>query len=83
VRDTVNMVRQGIPSVGLVHEPFQKLARMQCVQLGMPDAPILIYPQDLPSKDPPELVARKAQEVAERATDMLLGAATRVAIPAR
>jgi hypothetical protein len=66
------MVRQGIPAVGLVHEPFEKLARMQVVQLGMPDAPILIYAQDLPSKDAPELVQKKAQEVAGRVIDMLL-----------
>lgn len=67
------MVRQGVPSVGLVHEPFEKLARMQVVQLGMPDAPILIYAQDLPSKDSPELVQRKAQEVAARVIDILVG----------
>ncbi len=72
MRDTVNMVRQGIPAVGLVHEPFEKLARMQVVQLGMPDAPILIYPQDLPSKDAPELVQKKADEVVERVMEMLL-----------
>ncbi len=72
MRDTVNMVRQGIPAVGLVHAPFEKLARMQVVQLGMPDAPILIYAQDLPSKDSPELVHQKAQEVAGRVIDMLL-----------
>ena len=72
MRDTVNMVRQGVPSVGLVHEPFEKLARMQAVQLGMPDAPILIYPQDLPSSDSPELVRQKAQAVATRVIDMVL-----------
>lgn len=72
MRHTVNMVRQGIPAVGLVHEPFEKLARMQVIQLGMPDAPILIYPQDLPSKDPAELVQKKADEVAERVMEMLL-----------
>jgi hypothetical protein len=66
------MVRQGIPAVGLVHEPFEKLARMQVMQLGMPNAPILIYPQDLPSKDAPELVQRKAQEVAGRVVEILL-----------
>ncbi len=67
------MVRQGVPSVGLVHHPFEKLAHMQVTQLGMPDAPILIYPQDLPSKDAPELVQKKAEEVAERVIDYLLG----------
>ena len=72
MRDTVNMVQQGVPAVGLVHQPFEKLARMQAVQLGMPDAPLLIYPQDLPSKDPAELVQKKAKEVAERVSNILL-----------
>lgn len=72
MRDTVNMVQQGVPAVGLIHKPFEKLARMQAVQLGMPDAPLLIYPQDLPSKDPAELVQKKAEEVAERVINMLL-----------
>ena len=72
MRDTVNMVRQGIPAVGLVHEPFEKLARLQVAQLGMPDAPLLIYPQDLPSKDAPELVQKKATEVAARVVGIVL-----------
>ena len=66
------MVQQGVPAVGLVHKPFEKLARMQAIQLGMPDAPLLIYSQDLPSQDAPELVQKKAEEVAERVIDMLL-----------
>ena len=73
MRDTVNMVQQGVPAVGLVHEPFEKLARMQAVQLGMPDAPLLIYSQDLPSKDSAELVQKKAEELAERVINILLG----------
>ncbi len=71
MRDTVNFIRQGIPSVGLVHHHFEKLARMQSVQLGMPDAPILIYPQDLPSVDLPERVLEKAREVVGRSADIL------------
>lgn len=72
MRDTVNMVQQGVPAVGLVHKPFEKLAKMQAVQLGMPDAPLLIYAQDLPSKDPADLVQQKAKSVSEQAADMLL-----------
>ncbi len=72
MRDTVNMVQQGVPAIGLIHKPFEKLAQMQAVQLGMPDAPLLIYPQDLPSKDSPELVQQKAEEIAERVIGMLL-----------
>ncbi len=44
---------------------------MQCAQLGMPDAPILIYQQDLPSADPPERVLEKAREVVARSADIL------------
>lgn len=66
------MVQAGVPAVGLVHKPFEKLARMQATQLGMPDAPLLIYPQDLPSKDPAEFVQKKAEGIAELVVDMLL-----------
>ena len=66
------MVQLGVPAVGLIHTPFEKLARMQAVQLGMPDAPLLIYSQDLPSEDPADLVQRKAEEIAERVVGVLL-----------
>ena len=66
------MVQQGVPAVGLVHKPFEKLAKMQAVQLGMPDAPLLIYAQDLPSKDPADFVQKKAEEISELVVDMLL-----------
>ena len=72
VRDTVNLIRGGVPAVALTHEPFETLARLQVAQVGMADAPILIYPRDLPDKEPPDLVERKAQEVAERAAVFLL-----------
>jgi hypothetical protein len=68
------MMRQGVPCVGLVHEPFRKLAGMQTAQLRMSDAPILIYPQDLPSKDPPEHVLKKAHEVAGQIVEFVLQA---------
>jgi hypothetical protein len=66
------MVQQGVPCVGLVHKPFEKLAKMQAVQLGMPDAPLLIYPQDLPSKDPAEFVQKKAEQITEQVAGILL-----------
>lgn len=72
MRDTVNMVQQGIPAVGLIHKPFEKLAKMQAVQLGMPDAPLLIYSQDLPSRDPADFVQKKAEDVSEQVVDMLI-----------
>jgi hypothetical protein len=67
------MVQQGIPAVGLIHKPFEKLAKMQAVQLGMPDAPLLIYEQDLPSKDPAEHVQKKAENISEQVTEVLIG----------
>ncbi|MDB5903073.1 MAG: hypothetical protein JWM26_1951 [Betaproteobacteria bacterium] len=72
MRDTVNMVQQGIPAVGLIHKPFEKLAKMQATQLGMPDAPLLIYSQDLPSKDPADFVQKKAEDVSEQVVAMLI-----------
>lgn len=80
MRDTVNLIREGIPAVGLVHQPFEKLAELQLRALQAPGTPLLIYPQDLPSEDPPEAVLQKAREVAERVADLILalGKATKV-----
>ncbi len=73
MRDTVNLAQQGIPVIGLIHQPFEKLARMQARQLGMPDAPLFMYSQDLPSKDSADLVLQKAEDIAEQAIDIMLG----------
>ena len=73
MRDTVNLAQQGVPVIGLIHQPFEKLARMQARQLGMPNAPLFIYSQDLPSTDSPELVQQKAEDIAEQAVDIMLG----------
>jgi hypothetical protein len=74
VRDTVNVIRAGVPAVALVHEPFATLARLQVAQVGMPDAPLLIYARDLPDQEPPQFLEKKAQEVADRAAVFLLAA---------
>jgi 3'-phosphoadenosine 5'-phosphosulfate (PAPS) 3'-phosphatase len=73
VRDTVNLAQQGVPVIGLIHQPFEKLARMQAIQLGMPDAPLFMYSQDLPSKDSADLVQKKAEDIAEQAISIMLG----------
>jgi len=72
VRDTVNVIRAGVPAVALVHEPFATLARLQVAQVGMPDAPLLLYARDLPDQEPPDVLERKAEEVAARAAGFLL-----------
>ena len=73
MRDTVNLAQQGVPVIGLIHQPFEKLARMQAKQLGMPDAPLFMYSQDLPSKDSADLVLQKAEDIAEQAIEIMLG----------
>jgi hypothetical protein len=77
VRDTVHVIRQGVPAVALVHDPFVELARLQAVQVGMPDTPLLIYERDLPDQEPPPAVEKKAEAVTERAAALLLAAAGR------
>ena len=72
MRDTVNVIREGVPAVALVHEPFARLARLQAAQVGMPDVPLLIYERDLPGQEPPHVVEKKAEAVTHRAARALL-----------
>ena len=73
MRDTVNMVKLGVPSVVFVHEPFEKLARAQMRQLGIEDSKpfVMVYPVDRPSADSPEAVRKKATEQLRRISDLL------------
>lgn len=82
MRDTANLVRLGVPAVGLVHHPFEKLACLQLRAIQAPDTPLLIYPQDLPSEDAPEAVQKKAREIAERVADLILDAGKQRMVPA-
>jgi hypothetical protein len=75
VRDTVNILREGVPAVALVHEPFRRLAQMAARQVGMPGAPLLSYPRDLVAEESPEQLDAKAREVAAEAVQMVLGVA--------
>lgn len=72
MRDTVNVIREGIPAVGLVHEPFETLARMQARQVGMAKAPLLFYARDLQDVETEAMLEKKAQDAATRAIDLLL-----------
>ncbi len=72
MRDTVNMIRAGVPAVALVHEPFRRLATMAAAQVGMASAPLLIYPRDLVSEETPEDLEAKACTVAQQAVPLLL-----------
>lgn len=72
MRDTVNVMREGVPAVSLVHEPFRTLAGLAAAQVGMPNAPALIYARDLVDEEPPDVVERKAGDVVEQAAAILL-----------
>jgi hypothetical protein len=74
VRDTVNVLREGVPAVALVHEPFRRLAHMAAAQVGMPNAPLLIYPRDLVADETEEDLEAKARGVADEAMQLLLQA---------
>jgi hypothetical protein len=76
VRDTVSIENAGTPCVGLVHVPFETIGRSHAARLGMADAPLLIYPQDLPSQDQRADVEAKARRVAEALAPMLLSRVT-------
>jgi hypothetical protein len=66
------MLREGVPAVALVHEPFRRLAHMAAAQVGMPEAPLLIYPRDLVAEETPEDLESKARDVAQEAVKLLL-----------
>lgn len=68
------MIREGVPAVALVHEPFATLAQLQAAQVGMPEAPLLIYERDLPGQEPPHVLEKKAEAVVDRAAVFLLAA---------
>jgi hypothetical protein len=72
VRDTVNIIREGVPAVGLLHDPFKEVARLAVAQVGMPDAPVLAYPRDLVNQESESDLDQKARQVAIRAGSMLL-----------
>jgi hypothetical protein len=72
VRDTVNLRKLGIPTIGLVHDRFEKLAKLQLKQLGEPDLPIIYYKQDLPGVETANEISNKARDVAEQVHDQLV-----------
>jgi hypothetical protein len=67
------MLQEGIPSVVLVHEHFEKLARMELKLLGIEDSSniVIAYPADRPTTDSIETVLLKAREQVEKLEDML------------
>lgn len=66
------MIREGVPAVALVHEPFARLAKMQVERVGLEATPLLIYPRDLPDRESEEVLDRKAREVAAEAAELII-----------
>ena len=48
----------------LVHEPFATLAQAQCQMLGEKDPVVLVYKQDVPTRESNDDSETKAREVA-------------------
>jgi hypothetical protein len=67
------MLKEGIPSVVLVHEHFEKLARLELKLLGIEDSSnvVVAYPADRPSAESLEEVMIKAREQAEKLEAMI------------
>ena len=67
------MLKEGIPSVVLVHEHFEKLARLELKLLGLEDSAdiVIAYPADRPSAESLEEVMIKAREQAEKLEKMI------------
>lgn len=61
-----------MPTVVLVHGPFEKLAKAQCAALGVTDLPLLVYKQDALARDSDDEIAGKASEVACRLPSFLV-----------
>jgi hypothetical protein len=72
VRDAVAAHNEGIPTVVLVHGPFEKLAKTQCAALGAADLPLLIYKQDALARDTDGEIVGKAAEAAGRLPQFLM-----------
>jgi|TARA_B100000809_G_scaffold258534_1_gene301901 hypothetical protein len=45
VWDAINLEKQGVAAVAVVHDVFEKAARAQAIALGMPDLRMVVYPQ--------------------------------------
>jgi hypothetical protein len=74
VRDTVNLLKRGVPSVVLVHQHFERLAHAAIRQLGLEEDSSLIvvaYPTDRPSAETQEQLEAKAHEIIGRVPTML------------
>lgn len=50
----------------LVHEPFARIAEVQCDTLGAKNSAIVVYKQDAPAFESDEDLVRKANSVANQ-----------------
>ena len=66
--DAINLEKQGVAAIAVVHDVFEKAAQAQAFSLGMPDLRMVVYPQ-------PELsdVESSASEAARQVVDSIAG----------
>lgn len=64
MRDGVNLVQRGIPAAVVVHDVFESAARAQARTTGVPDLPIIVYPQATSREEQLAALRAAAEEVA-------------------
>jgi len=72
VRDAVYFQERGIPTATVCHDAFATAARSQATNLGYPDLPLIIIPQEKRT-DTPEILRKHADEALQDAIAGLTG----------
>jgi hypothetical protein len=72
VRDGISLTQAGHPTVVFVHDVFERAARAQASELGLPDLKIHVYPQFKPGL-PDDAEAAKAEQAVRELPALLEG----------
>jgi len=75
VLDAISFEKRGIPAAVIITGPFVATAEAMARLAGMPEYPVAVIPHPVGSLSPDEVTAR-ADAIAGRITELLLGEAT-------
>lgn len=70
MRDAAAIEEAGVPTITLVHDVFERAAKLQAEVAGRPDLPMVIFPQGKPEPSEEE-VDRQAHHALERIVALL------------
>ena len=73
--DAISFEKRGIPAAVIITEPFVATAEAMARLAGMPEYPVAVIPHPVGSLSPDDVTAR-ADAIAGRITELLLGEAT-------